>query len=96
MTQLQMTEGQELFVRAYAHKVSIVGAYEIEKYMQSQCTGEVKIPEFMAQDVILNKLMDIIHGYIAEGTLEEHYAEAYEAIGYRLPDSFISPIQESI
>ena len=96
MSQLQLTETQELFARAYAHKVSIVGAYEMEKYIKSQCTGEVKIPEFMAQDTILNKVMDIIHGYIAEGTLEEHYAEAYEAIGDRLPDDFISPIQQTI
>ena len=96
MTQLQMTEGQELFARAFAHKVSIVGAYEMEKYIQSQCTGEVKIPEFMAQDIILNKVMDIIHGYMENGTLEEHYAEAYKALGDRLPDSFISPIQETI
>ena len=96
MTQLQMTAGQELFARAYAHKVSIVGAYEMEKYIQSQCSGEVKIPEFMAQNTILNKVMEIIHGYIERGILEEKYAEAYEAIGERLPDSFISPIQQTI
>ena len=96
MTQLQLTETQELFLRAWAHKVSIVSAYEMEKYIQSQCTGEVKIPEFMAQDTILNKVMEIIHGYIENGTLEERYAEAYEAIGDRLPDNFISPIQQTI
>ena len=96
MTQLQLTAGQELFARAYAHKVSIVGAYEMEKYMQSQCSGDVKIPEFMAQDTILNKVMEIIHGYIEHGILEEKYTEAYEAIGERLPDNFISPIQQTI
>ena len=96
MTQLQLTAGQELFARAYAHKVSIVGAYEMEKYIKSQCSGEVKIPEFMAQDTILNKVMEIIHGYMEHGILEEKYTEAYEAIGERLPDDFISPIQETI
>ena len=96
MTQLQLTEGQELFARAYAHKVSIVGAYEMEKYIKSPCTGEVQIPEFMAQNIILNKVMEIIHGYIENGTLEERYAESYTAIADRLPNNFISPIQETI
>lgn len=96
MTQLQLTETQELFLRAWAHKVSIVGAYEMEKYIQSQCSGDVQIPQFMAQETILNKVMEIIHGYMENGTLEEHYAEAYNVLGDRLPEDFISPIQQTI
>ena len=95
MTQ-QLTAGQEMFLRAWAHKVSIVGAYEMEKYIQSQCSGKVQIPQFMAQQDILNRVMDIIHGYMENGTLEERYAEAYSVLGERLPDSFISPIQQTI
>ena len=87
---MEFTLGQELFAREYAHKFALIGAYIIEEEVKKQTTGEVNIPIFIAEEQALKTVTDKIQEYLAKGTFEQVYEQAWESLKDRLPDDFIA------
>ena len=87
---MEFTFEQELFAREYAHKFALIGAYLIEEEVKKQTSGEVSIPIFIAEEQALKTVTDKIQEYLANGTFEQVYEQAWESLKDRLPDNFIT------
>ena len=85
---MELTSSQELFARAYAHKFCIIGAYLIDREVSHQTGGEVSVPKFIAEQQALKTVTDKIQQFLADGTFEDMYEQAWEYLKDRLPDNF--------
>lgn len=79
---------QELMLREFQHKYSILGAQLAEDYMKEQTTGEVQLPVFMAEQQKMQYVSDTIQEYMAKGTFNEEYMKAWENLKDRIPDNY--------
>lgn len=79
---------QELMLREFQHKYSILGAQLAEDYMREQTTGEVQLPVFMAEQQKMQYVSDTIQEYMAKGTFNDEYMKAWENLKDRIPDNY--------
>jgi hypothetical protein len=79
---------QELLLRTFQHRYTILGAQLAEDYMKQQTTGSIKIPTFIAEQQKMQYVSDTIQKYMEKGTFNEEYEKAWENIKERIPDNY--------
>ena len=85
---METTFELELLAREFQHKYAILGANLAMKYVESQTTGDIKIPSFIVEQQKMQYVSDTIHSYMAKGTFNEEYEKAWEEVKDKIPDNY--------
>ena len=79
---------QELLLREFQHRYTILGAQLAEDYVKQQTTSSTKIPTFIVEQQKMQYVSDTIQKYMEKGTFNEEYEKAWESIKNKIPDNY--------
>ena len=82
---------QELMLREFQHKVTIIGTKIVQDYIKEQTSG-VGIPNFIAEQQAITIVPKTIHSYLVNGTFNYEYEKAWEEVKEQIPDNYSSCI----
>ena len=85
---MEKTFELELLAREFQHKFAILGANLATKYVESQTTGDIKIPSFMVEQQKMQYVTDTIHSFLSKGIFDEEYEKAWEEVKDKIPDNY--------
>lgn len=79
---------QELKLRIFQHKTTMLMTELANQYIKEQSTGEVNIPIFMTQEQAVQIASAKVQDIMAQGKLDEEYSKAWETLKDRIPDNY--------
>ena len=79
---------QELKLRIFQHKTTMLMTELANQYIKEQSTGEVSIPAFMTQEQAVQIASAKVQDIMAQGKLDEEYNTAWENLKNVIPDNY--------
>ena len=79
---------QELKLRIFQHKTTMLMTDLANQYIASQTQGEINIPTFMTQEQAVQIASAKVQDIMAQGKLDEEYNKAWETLKDKIPDNY--------